>query len=90
MPAALTALLSRAPLSDGKVGFAWGAAVGPAMGRATQARLAADGRLEVEAADARWQREIRHAIPVILPRLAALLGAGVVRTIHVRIARLHS
>jgi len=87
IPATLAGLLRHAPLSAGKVGFAWRAAVGPGVDRVTHVRLAANGRLEVEAADARWTRELRRSAPVILPRLADLLGADVVRTIDVRTAR---
>jgi predicted nucleic acid-binding Zn ribbon protein len=87
VPAALQALLGLAPLSAGKVSFAWRATVGSTVDRATHVRLASDGRLEVEATDARWAREVRRSIPVILPRLATLLGAGVVRTLDIRTAR---
>ena len=38
-PARSSQLLRGAPLSDGKVGFAWKAAVGPAVERATQVKL---------------------------------------------------
>ncbi len=87
MPATLAGLLRRAPLSAGKVGFAWRAAVGPAVERVTSVRLGPNGRLFVEAADARWAREVRRSIPVILPRLTDLLGDGVVRALDVRTAR---
>ncbi|MDE3156404.1 MAG: DUF721 domain-containing protein [Acidobacteriota bacterium] len=85
MPAALSSLLRRAPLSDGKVDFAWRAAVGPGVDRVTTVRLAPNGRLEVGVTDARWARELRRSAPVILPRLATLLGAGVVRTLDIKV-----
>jgi hypothetical protein len=43
IPAAIRELLRGMPLSDGKVGFAWSTAVGPAFGRATAVRL--EGRV---------------------------------------------
>ena len=39
MPGALLHLLQTMPLSDGKVTFAWKAAVGPALERATEVKL---------------------------------------------------
>ena len=82
-PAALMELLRRAPLSDGKVTFAWKTAVGPALGRATTVRLAA-GILIVEATGPQWTREIRRASAVILTRLKTLLGDQTVQSIDVR------
>ncbi|HEY7792040.1 MAG TPA: DciA family protein [Vicinamibacterales bacterium] len=84
VPSALGALLCQSPYSEGKLAFAWRVAVGPGMDRASQVRLGADGRLHVTATDARWQREIRRSVAIILPRLQALLGAEAVRAIEVR------
>ena len=82
-PAALLQLLRDAPLSNGKVGFAWRAAVGGALGRATQVRL--DGTvLLVETTSAQWSREVMRSSPVIVRRLQELLGAGTVERIEVR------
>jgi hypothetical protein len=76
-------LLRDAPLSDGKVGFAWRAAVGPALGRATAIKLER-GVLIVETASAQWSREVVRSSPVILKRLQDLMGADTVERIEVR------
>jgi Dna[CI] antecedent, DciA len=83
VPGALAELLRTAPLSPGKVSFAWRAAVGPAMERGTSVRL--DGRtLVVDAASAQWGREIARSSSLILARLQALLGADAIDRLHVR------
>jgi len=83
MHGAVIELLRSAPLSPGKVGFAWRAAVGPAMERAAAVRL--DGRvLVVDAASAQWTREITRASSVILTRLQTYLGADAVERLEVR------
>ena len=76
-------LLRAAPLSDGKVTFAWNAAVGPALERATTVKLER-GVLIVDAASAQWSREIRRSSSVILLRLQSLLGRDTVRKLEVR------
>jgi predicted nucleic acid-binding Zn ribbon protein len=81
IPNVLTHLLRNAPLSSEKVAFAWRAAVGPAMARASTVRLSSDGVIEVASDDDHWRREIRRSLPIIRERLAALLGAEVVRRI---------
>jgi len=83
VPGALIELLRGAPLSDGKVTFAWNVAVGPALERVTAVKLER-GVLLVEAASAQWSREIQRSNGVILARLQALLGTGAVRSISVR------
>jgi predicted nucleic acid-binding Zn ribbon protein len=83
LPGALTSLLCNAPLSDGKVAFAWTAAVGGALARATTVKLE-HGVLIVETTSAQWSREIQRSSGVILPRLAALLGKDTVRRLEVR------
>lgn len=83
LPGALSELLKDAPLSPGKVSFAWRAAVGPALERETAVRLEA-GTLIVDAASAQWAREVRRSSFVILTRLQSLLGAGTVTAISVR------
>ena len=76
-------LLKTAPLSDGKVAFAWRAAVGPALERVTAVKL--EGHvLLVDTPNPQWSREIMRSSPVILQRLHALLGAGIVEKIEVR------
>jgi hypothetical protein len=83
LPGTLAAILRQAPLSSGKVDFAWRTAVGAAMARAS-AVLLADGVLLVDVQTAQWGAAIRRASPVIRGRLDGLLGPGVVREIRVR------
>ena len=83
LPGALTELLRDAPLSPGKVAFAWSAAVGAALDRVTRIRLEGDVLL-VETTSAQWSREVERSIRVILPRLQALLGKETIRKLEVR------
>jgi len=83
VPAALRELLRTAPLSDGKVTFAWKAAVGPALERATDVKLEA-GTLIVETAGPQWTRELKRSSGVILARIKTLLGEGTVQRIEIR------
>jgi hypothetical protein len=84
MPAALSAIMRKAPLTPEKVAFAWRTAVGPAVDRVTTTELR--GRvLHVRAKDATWQREIERSAGLIRTRLAALLGDDVVRGIDVTV-----
>jgi len=83
LPAALADLLRETPLSDGKVGFAWRAVVGPALGRATEVKLER-GVLIVETTSLVWAREIRRSSSMILPRLQAFLGKDTITSIVVR------
>jgi hypothetical protein len=86
LPGALVELLRDAPLSPGKVTFAWRAAVGPALERVTSARL--EGRaLVVEAESAQWAREVSRSAGVILTRVKTLLGADAVGTIQVQVRK---
>ena len=83
MPGALVELLRSAPLSQGKVGFAWLAAVGPAVQKVTAVHL--EGRvLLVDAASTAWAREVTRSSPVILKRLRTLLGQETLTSISVR------
>jgi predicted nucleic acid-binding Zn ribbon protein len=83
MPGALIELLRGSPLSDGKVTFAWKAAVGPAIERVTHVKL--ERRiLLVETPSAQWSKEVMRSSPVILKRLQSLLGADSVERIEVR------
>jgi hypothetical protein len=83
VPGAVASLLRDAPLSDGKVAFAWKVAVGPAMDRATAIKL--DGTvLIVDVMNLQWAREIKRSSGVILSRLGTLLGADTVTEIRVR------
>jgi len=83
LPGALVELLRGSPLSDGKVTFAWNAAVGPAIERVTRVKLEHKVLL-VETASAQWSREVMRSSPVILRRLQSLLGADAVERIDVR------
>jgi len=83
VPGAIIELLKAAPLSDGKVSFAWRAAVGPALERVTAVKL--EGHvLLVDTQSPQWSREIMRSSPVILRRLQAFLGPDIVETIEVR------
>jgi predicted nucleic acid-binding Zn ribbon protein len=83
VPGAIAALLRDAPLSAGKVTFAWSAAVGPAVQRATSVRLE-EGVLLVDATSPQWAREVTRSTFVILRRLQQLLGDQTVTQIIVR------
>jgi hypothetical protein len=83
MPSALAAILRKAPLTPEKVAFAWRAAVGPAVDKATRVELH-DGVLRVYARDAVWRREVERSAALIRSRLHALLGDAVVRYIDVK------
>ena len=83
VPGAIVALLRDAPLSAGKVTFAWNAAVGPAVQRATSVHLE-NGVLLVDAASPQWAREVMRSTPIILRRLQPLLGEDTVVSITVR------
>ena len=85
MPAALSAILRKAPLTPEKVAFAWRTAVGPAVDRVTSVELTGSV-LRVRAKDATWQREIERSAALIRSRLEALLGDRVVRGIDVSVA----
>jgi len=83
LPGALVELLRGSPLSDGKVTFAWKAAVGPAIERVTNVKLERRVLL-VETPSAQWSKEVMRSSPVILKRLQSLLGVDVVKRIEVR------
>ena len=83
MPNAVAELMRSAPLSPGKVDFAWRMAVGPSMQRVTAVRLEA-GVLVVEAASAQWSAEVRRSMSVILVRLETFLGESTVTRLEVR------
>src|SRR5262245_3505751 len=83
LPHVVAELLRAAPLSSGKVEFAWKTAVGGALERATKVKLE-NGVLLVEAASRQWAREVMRSSPLILKRLQTLLGPDVVREIVLR------
>ena len=78
LPRALRQLLRSGPMDQEKLAFAWTAAVGPAIARATTVRWHEDRTVEVTACDGAWAREIGRSLPEITGRLEALLGPGVV------------
>ena len=82
LPGALVELLRGSPLSDGKVTFAWKAAVGPAIERVTNVKLERRVLL-VETASAQWSKEVMRSSPVILRRLQALLGTEAIERIDI-------
>jgi predicted nucleic acid-binding Zn ribbon protein len=84
IPAVLAEVLRKAPLCPEKVEFAWRAAVGPAMARVTHVTLGSDGVLHVTSREAHWNTEVKRSSKLILARLEALLGAGVVKRLHPR------
>jgi Dna[CI] antecedent, DciA len=84
VPAALMELLRTTPLSDGKVTFAWKAAVGPALERATSVVKLDAGTLIVETTGPQWTREVKRSSGVIMTRLKTLLGDQTVQRIEVR------
>jgi len=83
VPGAIAALLRGAPLSPGKVTFAWRAAVGPALERETSVRLEGT-TLIVDAATRQWAQEVRRSSSIIMGRLQALLGVETVTALSVR------
>ncbi len=83
VPSALIQLLRDTPNSDGKMAFAWSAAVGPALARATRVKLEND-TLIVEASSLQWAREVQRSSPIILRKLHVLLGSDRVARILVR------
>jgi predicted nucleic acid-binding Zn ribbon protein len=78
LPAAVAEIVRRAPMSPDKVAFAWQAAVGPAIARATVIAIADGGLLDVRVSSEAWRKELKRSAPVILDRLENLLGPGVV------------
>jgi len=78
MPRALDEIVRRAPLSAGKVEFAWGLVVGPTVQRNTAIRLEA-GVLLIDASSRQWADEVRRSSRVIVARLQGLLGQAVTR-----------
>jgi predicted nucleic acid-binding Zn ribbon protein len=83
MPAAVAAIIRKAPLTPEKVAFAWRSVVGPAIDHATRVEWN-DGVLRVRAKDAAWQREVERSAALIRMRLETLLGDRVVRYIDVK------
>jgi hypothetical protein len=80
---AIRQLLATQPLTTAKVEFAWKIAAGPALARSATVVSFEDGRLGIRAKSAEWQREIARARPMILQRIAHLIGPGAVRMLTV-------
>ena len=85
MPDALASILRKAPLTPEKVAFAWRAAVGPVVDKATSIELR-NTVLRVAARDRTWKREVERSAAIIRARLDALLGEGVVLDVEVTAA----
>jgi predicted nucleic acid-binding Zn ribbon protein len=85
LPAALATVLRQAPLTPAKIAFAWRAAVGPALDRATAIELR-DGTLFVTARSDSWCRELERSAAAVCARLETLLGPDVIRRLDVRTA----
>ena len=81
MPAVVADVIRKAPLTDEKVAFAWRLAVGPAVDKATNVRLAADGTLYVSADSQAWFDGVRQSVGLIRSRLAHFLGEDAVKRI---------
>ena len=83
LPGALAQIVRQAPLSAGKIDFAWRSAVGSQMARVSAVHLE-DGVLLVEAHTAQWGSAIMRASGLILSRIQSMLGADTVREIRLR------
>jgi hypothetical protein len=83
IPSVVAEVVRRAPLCPEKVDFAWRAAVGSVMQRATSVRLDEHGALHVTATDAHWAREVKRSSKLILARLETMLGPGTVKRMRV-------
>ncbi len=85
IPGAMRLLLARAPLSPGKVEFAWRAAVGGALDRASVVSLRADRTIVVDVKSSYWRREVQRSRSMVLSRMRELLGSDVVSNLEVRV-----
>src|SRR5258705_1142120 len=83
VPAVLMELLRTTPMSEGKARFAWQAAVGTALDRATEVQLEGSV-IVIETSSAQWAQEVRRSGRVILRRLQQYLGEDTVTSISVR------
>ena len=82
VPSVLAEIIRRQPSSRGRTTFAWSAAVGTTLARATSVDLSGT-TLRVTARDARWARELERNREVILGRLQHLLGPAAVTTLEI-------
>lgn len=83
LPAMLAPAVRQAPLTFEKVQFAWRAACGPAIDRATTVTLGDGGVLTVAVDDASWAREVHRLRHDLVRRLEPWLGAGVITRLEV-------
>lgn len=81
LPAIVAEVIRKAPLTDEKVAFAWRLAVGPALGKATTARLGSNGTLYVKADAPAWNDALGKSLGLIRSRLAHYLGESAVTRI---------
>ena len=86
LPNVVAELIRKSPLSPEKVQFAWSAAVGSSVDRASSVMLE-DGVLHVRVRDAAWRREIIRSARLIRGRLDSFLGPDVVRTLKITIGQ---
>jgi predicted nucleic acid-binding Zn ribbon protein len=82
LPRAIRQLLRAGPMDQQKLAFAWTAAVGPVISRATAVRWCDDRVVEVTACDEAWARELSRDLPEITRRLEALVGTGVITEVR--------
>jgi predicted nucleic acid-binding Zn ribbon protein len=75
--------MAQAPMSEGKLEFAWRVAVGPSMERAARPALREDGTVEVHVDDPAWRKEVKRSQALILSKLQGLLGRSVVKKIKI-------
>ena len=80
---AFQSVLAAQPTTPAKVACAWQLAAGPVLGRAGAPHWSEDGTLTLRPRDAVWRREIARARPILVARLAQLLGPDVVRRLVV-------
>jgi predicted nucleic acid-binding Zn ribbon protein len=80
---ALAPAVRQAPLTPEKVEFAWRAAGGAAIARATRVTLADNGVLRVTGDDPQWIDAVRGMRANLLRQLEPWLGAGTVTAIEV-------
>ena len=76
-PSALAPAIRQAPLTPEIVEFAWRAAGGPAIARATRVTLGDDRMLRVTGDDPQWLDAVRGMRTTLLRQLATWLGDDV-------------
>lgn len=83
LPRMLAPAVRQAPLTPEKVQFAWRAACGAAIARATAITLSDGGILTVTADDPAWAREVHLLRHDLVRRLEPWLGPGVITRLEV-------